>query len=241
MYVRDFLLISALLSAAAPGAAQTVSGRLLDASTRQPIAAGRMSLLDDGDTLVSALTDSAGNFRLRAPRSGDFRLRAERLGYRTAETPPIELAEDDTLRVEFRLSVDVIELNPITVIGYSRPMGQLGGFYERAQRGMGVFVTRADIEARSPLNTTDLLRTVPGVSLLPAPRGGGSIVRLRGGCNPRVYLDGLPIQMGSTSIDALIRPHDLEGIEVYRGPGELPVEFGLNACGAIVLWTRRGD
>jgi hypothetical protein len=222
--------------------AQTVSGHLLDAGTRQPVVAGTLSLLSNGDALASAITDSAGHFVLRAPHAGSFRLRAERIGYRTAETAPLDLADRDTLRVEFRISVDAIALNPITVIGYSgRPAGEYGGFYERLHARLGgQFITREQIDRQMPFNTTDLLLTLAGVSVTPNPRGSGNIVRVRGDCIPRVFLDGVPIGLGGGSIDDLVRPLDLEGIEVYRGPGELPVQFAQGACGAIVLWTRRG-
>ncbi|MEX1183198.1 MAG: hypothetical protein WEF86_08165 [Gemmatimonadota bacterium] len=43
------------------------------------------------------------------------------------------------------------------------------------------------------------------------------------------------------SIDDLVRPLDLEAIEVYRGPSEMPAEFARGTCGAIVLWTRNGS
>ena len=36
--------------------------------------------------------------------------------------------------------------------------------------------------------------------------------------------------------------HDVEAVEVYRGPSGLPPEFndrfGHPACGSIVIWTR---
>ena len=35
-------------------------------------------------------------------------------------------------------------------------------------------------------------------------------------------------------------PQDVEAVEVYHG-FELPAEFGVDACGGVLLWTRRGD
>lgn len=37
-----------------------------------------------------------------------------------------------------------------------------------------------------------------------------------------------------------VNPADIEMIEIYRGPGELPGEFSDGNCGAIVIWTREG-
>jgi len=33
---------------------------------------------------------------------------------------------------------------------------------------------------------------------------------------------------------------DIEAVEIYHGVS-LPVQFGSNSCGAIVVWTRRGE
>jgi hypothetical protein len=238
-----FVLACAMVTAASTSAAQTISGHLIDAATRQPIAAGTLALLGADTLLVSVVTDSTGRFVLRAPQPGSYRLRGERIGYRTAVTPPLDLAADDTLRVEFRLAVAAVPLNPITVLGYSRrPAGDLGGFYERKRRAIGgVFITRDEIESRPAIYVTDLLGNLPGVHLSPSRYGSGSVVMLRGGCRPRVFLDGVPIQLADMTIDDLVSPLDLEGIEIYRGIAEIPAHFaGAGACGAIVLWTRFG-
>ena len=37
-----------------------------------------------------------------------------------------------------------------------------------------------------------------------------------------------------------VSPRDIELIEVFGGPGELPPEYNDGNCGAIVIWTREG-
>ena len=37
-----------------------------------------------------------------------------------------------------------------------------------------------------------------------------------------------------------INPRDIELIEIFRGPGELPPEFNDGNCGAIMIWTKEG-
>ncbi len=235
----------AWVAAAAALSGQTIQGRLLDAETGRPLASATMTLLDeDGARLAGTQTDSAGSFGLSAARAGAFQLRAERLGYRTATAPAMELGAGDTLRVEFRLSAEAVMLAPVVVTGQPRRLtGALRDFYERAERrAWGSFVTREEIGRRSPVQTTDLLRTLPGVRLAPT-RSGRHAVLLRGGCPARVYLDGIRVRLGGTTIDDLVRPQDLEGIEVYPGEAGIPAQYGGlggGGCGAVLLWTRRG-
>jgi hypothetical protein len=55
-------------------------------------------------------------------------------------------------------------------------------------------------------------------------------------CQPTWWIDGVEVQ--SFHENTPIR--DVYGIEIYRGPGEIPGEFsGSNAaCGVIVMWTK---
>jgi hypothetical protein len=40
-------------------------------------------------------------------------------------------------------------------------------------------------------------------------------------------------------IDQILSPYEVEAVEVYRGAGEVPAQFGPESCGAIVIWTRQ--
>jgi hypothetical protein len=222
--------------------AQVVRGRLLDAETGVAIAGGTVVLLtEDSVPVRSGDSDPSGNFLLSAPQPGAYRLQAERLGYRTSTTPPIELEARDTLQVEYRLSTQAVVLQPLTVVTTPRRLaGPLGGFYERMERGaFGTFISREQIDARHPVYASDLLRTVPGIQLVPT-WWGRTVVLMRGWCVPQIVLDGMRIR--TSSIDDLVSPMDLEGIEIYRSAAEAPAELaGPNAnCGVIALWTRRG-
>jgi hypothetical protein len=55
-------------------------------------------------------------------------------------------------------------------------------------------------------------------------------------CKPTWWIDGVEVR--SFHENTPIR--DIYGIEIYRGPGEVPGEFsGSNAaCGVIVMWTK---
>jgi hypothetical protein len=117
--------------------------------------------------------------------------------------------------------------------------GRMREFWRRRERGVGRFFTRADIERRNPIRVTDMLRTIPGISVVRV----GSTTQIRstrfgGRCGPRIWIHGM--QLFDSDLDLLVHPQDVEAIEVYRGSGETPAEFSgaFNPCGAIVIWTR---
>jgi TonB family protein len=123
----------------------------------------------------------------------------------------------------------------------ARYSGFLRGFYERRDRGLGVFFTADDIEARNPRLVTDLLRGIPGTRVIPGAMQ--SVVTFRDrNCLPLVWIDG---NAGTTAyLDPdLFEPHTLAGIEVYKGtatvPGALMGTRGQGSCGVIALWTKR--
>jgi len=37
-----------------------------------------------------------------------------------------------------------------------------------------------------------------------------------------------------------VTPRDVEAMEVFRGPGQIPTEFADDSCAAVVIWTRDG-
>jgi carboxypeptidase family protein/TonB-dependent receptor-like protein len=240
---------SLMVASTSPLAAQNVRGKLLELQSEQPIAGVTIVLVTEQNPSVSqGLTQSTqtgndGTFALRAAMPGIYRLRAERPGYRTAITPAMELRAGDEVGLALRLLPDTVQLRPVVVTASNRrPAGRLGGFYDRmSKRIAGYFVTRDDIQKRNPLVVSDLLRTIPGLDIRPSPGAFGHDIRTVEGCRPAVFLDGLPLTLlRGESIDHLVNPMDVEGIEVYRHPTQVPVEFQRGNCGAIVIWTRTG-
>lgn len=232
----------AILAAAAPSPAQIVRGRLTDVSTRVALPAAELTLLGlDNAPLTSVQSDSSGDFVVAAPRAGQYRLRATLPGYRTAVSAPMRLLRNDTVNVEIRLSTQVVLLEAVKVVGVDpRAARRYGAYYSRlATRVSGLFITRQQIAEARPRRATDMLRSLPGVALIPGT-GDGYYVRFRGTCDPTLYIDGSRVQMGGLNIDDFVRPNEIEGIEVYRSIAEAPVEYqGMNAgCGAIIVWTK---
>lgn len=113
------------------------------------------------------------------------------------------------------------------------------GFFRRRARGEGWFLTRYDpLFQRRRLS--DVLRGAPGVNV-DEGGGGARVSNARSGrtCPYAVFVDGTYTSI--RNIDELTA-EDVDAIEVYRGPAEVPLAYRApsydRTCGALLVWTR---
>lgn len=121
MNVRPSTLVlwSALLASSAQG--QIVRGTAHEAESGRVIESGVVTLLDAGGAPIRAvLTDSLGEFGLRAPSPGSYRLRFERLGFRPTTTDRFTLDEGETETRPLRVAAVSVSLEKIVVIDKPR-------------------------------------------------------------------------------------------------------------------------
>jgi hypothetical protein len=182
-------------------------------------------------------SDSTGAYVLRNLQPGRAYVEIRRVGYRTMAIDTT-LAESERLEVDLTMLVVPRRLAGVTVSERGEEVTRTMLDFDRRRRaGMGVFVTRQQIEEQQPQHLTDMFRTVPGVIVRGGGFGGYSLRIVRGMCQPYYIIDG-QYQPGF-ELD-LIPPNDIEGIELYKGSSETPPQFNrMNAvCGVIVVWTR---
>lgn len=214
------------------------------AADESRLAGARVELVADVARAASdqavAITEQDGTFRFASVPDGMARLVVRRLGFRP-ETLTVAVPQIDGGNVVVMLERVAQPLAPIVVT--ERSSGPLpSGFERRRVSGFGHYLTRADIEKRNPLRTTDLLRSIAGVTLT----GGGPQFRSAGAaaaCSPSYFFNGSPTP-NAIDLDA-IPPQNLEALEVYSGAATVPAALRSAAapggCGAIVVWTRMGD
>lgn len=250
-----------LASSASVADAQTIDGKLLDLTTRQPINLGLVLMFTEaGDSVGLAVTDEQGRFRLSSPEPGSFYLLASAFGYRETPAGMFDLGEDAVMEVEYRLPPEPLAINEI-VVDLDRPVSAhhlvRNGFVRRLQHGLGHFITPHDIEQSSATSTEGLLANVPNVRVgeVRIAREGttgewtvysrpdiGETVQISGPggwCTPTVYVDGVRsfYTADMTSYNQVITLSTLaslsavEAIEVYRRPAEIPVEFSGGSTG----------
>lgn len=251
---------------------QGVQGRVRDKETDQPVPTAEVFLrAPGGRILASGITNERGFFRLLTRVPGAYTLGVEALGYEEGDFENLRVEGGRLSVVDVSLPPQALELEPLVVVGEPRVYHlEMEGFYERRQLSGGFFFTPEMIDARHTQRTTQLFLEVPGATVVQDQMGQNAIqfktaVALQttvgaassiarptdaGGqaspCWPRVYLDGVLMHQGGYGvpafIDGLSKPMELAGIEVYRSPAEIPIQFGgpNSRCGVIVMWNKRG-
>lgn len=215
-----------------------VGGEVIDDDTGRPIEGARVAL----DAHVSGTRDQAsqvtgrdGEFRFEDVPVGVYHLRVRADGY-DAMVDSLPVREGAGLHYILPMARGRGSLEPRAVATDPGREGARDFRGRRRRGGSGFLVTREDIVEANPRYVSEMLSTVPGGMLLPSGTGGYQL-RLRNQCRPGVWLDG--VRLGVADIDGLVTPPAMEALEVYHG-FELPVEFGVDPCGGILLWTRRG-
>lgn len=215
---------------------------------------------------ASVMTDQLGRFRVLLARHGTAALQFRRPGYRAQV---IRFSGDWTGIVRLERGAYNLPEVGVTVRN-AKPSQyawttKYDDYFRRARRGFGQFVGRDEIERRGALHVAQLLEGRAGIRVSFEPGTMNTSVFFAR-CNERpprinVYLDGrklippLAADIGSLRADGRNEPEqrspvgdmldriaigDVELIEFFRGPGELPAEFNDGNCGAISIWTRTG-
>ncbi|MCY3600367.1 MAG: carboxypeptidase-like regulatory domain-containing protein [Gemmatimonadetes bacterium] len=224
-----------------------IVGRVLDASTEDPVATATVSLVGRPAEVQS---DRQGRFALTGVPGGEHLLEVERIGYASLRYP-VTVVRGLSTELQIGLVPAPVEMEPLVVTATRPRRLEINGFYDRKYFGEliggGTYFTVEDIDRRRPLRVSHMLADAPGIRLrcpgsgfrdcwVESSRAAGGFTP--GGCELSAYLDGSPIPV--RELDSLVLPVEVGGIEVYQGAGELPPEFGgYNArCGAVVIWTK---
>ncbi|HEX6938812.1 MAG TPA: SusC/RagA family TonB-linked outer membrane protein [Longimicrobiales bacterium] len=252
----------ALLTAFAPAdlAAQgrSITGRIVDAATNQPIANASISVAGAAPS-TAALTDAQGQFTLTVP-PGEVRLAVQALGYIRTE---IEVGAGQS-RVEIALQQDVFQLEELVVTGQATTVDR------RSATTSVAYVSGEDVaKVTAPSVLNAMAGKITGVNLQTnsgAP-GGGIQMQIRGnntllgGFEPLFVVDGViysnasipsgrgyannaaSVEMEADAVNRIadLNPADIASIEVLKGAAASSIYGSKAANGVVVITTVRGQ
>ena len=252
--IRPFMLcaVLTLLAAMPPGAAAqqtTITGRVTDAASGQPIPGAQVSIVG---TQIGTQTNSAGNYTIRSVTPGPLSVRVLIIGY-SEQRKQVTVTAGQPSTLDFELATSAVELSPIvaTVTGEQR----------RIEVGNAIAHVKASevAQTRAVSNVGDLLTSrAAGVMVVGGTQTGAGIrIRIRGTSslslsnNPIYIIDGVRMEgttgssslsVGGTTASRIgdLNPDEIESIEVVRGPSAATL-YGTDAAnGVIVITTKRG-
>ncbi|MEP6999328.1 MAG: TonB-dependent receptor [bacterium] len=259
-----FAVILALVSTSsgsaqsAPSPRATVTGRVVEAATGQPLSGVAVSV--EGFPMASG-SDSAGRYQLANVPPGPQVLQARRLGFAVARVP-LTVPGSGTLAMDISMAAVALRMTEVhvTADANSRARGELGS---------ASVMTREAIANQGANSLAGVLELVPGVPLQPpgldqvqqiamraVPTSSGAADRLAA-FGTLIILDGVPLSNNANlqttgprgelvpatsaggGIDLRRIPAAaLERVEVIRGVPS--ARYGDLTQGAIVVDTRAG-
>lgn len=247
----------AVLAPALLGAQQSVlRGRVLADSTERPVAGARIEFPQLG---LSAVSDSAGRFRIAGIAPGVHALQVRVIGFGPAVTT-LAFTGRDSIEAEVVLSATAQPLPTVTVRTPPRLPPKLAEFEARRAEGFGRFITQAELERRESSLTSDILRRVPGLNLIrdaytgsayyvaagrtSAPAGSLRRAGRPDPCFAAVAIDGAFVYTGQSNEPKFdinnVSPGTIAGIEYYAGPASMPAKYNATrgSCGLLLIWTK---
>lgn len=224
-----------------PSRAQ-LSGMVVDMTSKAGVPDADIIHMDGGRTVVS---DSLGRFFFPDLPSGIIRLLVRVRGF-PASRVTLALSKDESMSRVIELDstsagrAAAQSLPSVSTVAPRPPLPRYVDFERRRLLGQGQYLVKEDLERGGISTLQDAMRGLRGVNL-DCGGGNGCYIRMA-----RAPMRCLPEYIVDERVDNSFGPstpiRDIEGVEVYTGPSDVPGEFaGRSAgCGVIVIWTRSG-
>ncbi|MEP6928152.1 MAG: TonB-dependent receptor [Ginsengibacter sp.] len=224
---RLWILSSIILfSNASFSQGHTVSGKITDATTGQPVVGSTISVRG---TTVATETNAEGNFTISLPNANS-KLLISSIGYETQEVSTAGRNE-----ISLALKTSTSTLNEVVVTGYSSQR-------KKDITGAVTVVNVSELKSQPASDATSQLQgRASGVTVIQSGvPGAPATVRIRGlgsfnNNSPLYVVDG--VQTGSI---VGINPNDIESLQVLKDAASAAA-YGVRASnGVIVITTKKG-
>jgi hypothetical protein len=199
-------------------------------------------------TGIEVASDPDGKFSLSGLPSGTHMIEVRAVGF-TPATQPVDIVQGAPGATEIELANLAIALDTVRVTAQRERVftnARDAAFERRLKYSVGHVIDEAEIEKRRPIVLTDLLRSVPGVLIVPGKRSGYDVL-MRGGqailgtgyCRPDIWIDGTRVTNDDLfPFDMMVSISDVRAVEVYAHSGTVPPDLAsTSGCGVIGVWT----
>lgn len=245
--IRIIASVLVLILSAGKVVAQTIGGRVIDATNGELISGA--TVIEKGSSR-GVVTDLNGAFSFKTSTL-PAKLRVSFMGYKTEDVKVEKAGSQLTIRLQEEIS----NINEVVVVGY--------GTQKRTQLTGSVTKVQSDVFdiATTPSLDGALSGVVSGLNITPASGqpGAASNIRIRGGNSvnasnePLYVVDGFiyykDVSASKTGLGAIesslnplstINPMDIESVEVLKDVSATAIYGSRGANGVIIITTKRG-
>jgi TonB-dependent starch-binding outer membrane protein SusC len=246
------VLLSAAL-ASAQDATGTITGRVTDGTTLQPLSGANVVIVG---TTRGTVTRADGGFILTAVPVGTHTVQASRIGY-SPGSQEVTVAVGASVNVQLQLQAQAVQLEELVATGY-------GVQRREAITGSVATVNAEQANVGVVTNANEMIQgRVAGVQMTThtGEPGSGVQVRIRGGTSisasnePLYVIDGVPIENrsaeprglgigGSAPLQRsplnLLNPNDIESITILKDASATAIYGSRAANGVVLIQTKRG-
>ena len=230
-------LVLALAALPAVASAQTASlkGKVIDSELGEPIPGAIVKVKGSGTPLT---VDSVGTFQITDLKPGEVEVTVQALGFESKSWKFVAQA-GQVMDRSFSLDFTGEKLPEVVVTARANKLvPRYVDFERRRDKGIGAFLRWDEIKKKNYNTLGDAARSVRGVKLVCSQEDFECNIRMARtpNCTPRWYVDGVQV----TSFHENTPVRDIYGLELYRGPSELPAEFSGSdgGCGVLVVWSK---
>jgi ferric enterobactin receptor len=225
IYITLFLILKSTLVNAQIVANHSISGNVIDNSTKTPLQYATVSLIDKvtGKAVNGTIADEAGSFSIVRISHGSYKITVSFLGYEEITVDSILFDRGDSRALNLGnifLSPSTHTLESVTVVG-DKPI--IENKIDKV-----VYNVANDVTSQGGL-ATDVLKKVPNVTV---DLDGN--VELQGNSNIKFLINGKPSSIfGSSVSDALasIPASQIKSIEAITSPG---AKYDAQGTGGII-------
>lgn len=223
LFLSNLLLPLLLIGQNNPPSTYTISGKIIDAATKNPIdyATIIFKSLDSGIVKYGGITNQRGNFSIDVT-NGVYNATVGFISYKTKQFGISDVDHDVDLGT-IELEIDTKNLQEIEIQGSKKAV--------EVKANKLIFNVNKDVASESKM-TTDVLNNIPSVTVDPT-----GAIRLNGLENPTILINGKVTAF--SKIDALksLPASAIEKIEVISNPG---ASYQATSTGVINIILKKG-
>ena len=226
------ILVLSIFSAVSFSQAQTatqaafalgsISGKVIDNITKQPLAYVNVSVKLEGKVVTGGITQDNGNFSIKNLDQKEFTVEFQFMGYKK-QTVTVDLTNNKSANLNtIPLEEDAVQLESVEIVNEKST-------YEQKIDRKIINVGKDLISAGATAG--EILNNIPSVSV----DAQNNAISLRGNENVRVLIDGKPTNIDSAQLLKQIPSASIKQIELITNPSAKYNPEGMSGIINIIL------